>query len=201
MSEEGIARFCTNNYKKPDGVNMKNLFMHLTNYSLNKQSDKFKLAGSDFADINSTASKQLLTSVLKKLQSKGRDVRLLKRQIEDLAAKTVIALEPYLRNSYHCFISTDHDNPRCFHILGLDILIDEDWNCWLMEVNANPSLNVYNDKELPNGDIEQTLSEIDRSVKTSVIADTFKLLSTAPLFSVKTEDSQLYQTECLQESG
>jgi len=36
MSEEGIARFCTNNYKKPDGVNMKNLFMHLTNYSLNK---------------------------------------------------------------------------------------------------------------------------------------------------------------------
>lgn len=45
--EEGLARFCTvsnqnvfihlkSNYKKPDGLNMKNLFMHLTNYSLNK---------------------------------------------------------------------------------------------------------------------------------------------------------------------
>jgi hypothetical protein len=44
--EEGLARFCTvshlyinflqSNYKKPDGMNMKNLFMHLTNYSLNK---------------------------------------------------------------------------------------------------------------------------------------------------------------------
>lgn len=93
---------------------MKNLFMHLTNYSLNKQSDKFKTAGADFADVNSTASKQLLSSVFKKLQSKGRDVRLLKMNIDELTAKTVIALEPYLKNAYHCFISTDHENPRCF---------------------------------------------------------------------------------------
>ena len=93
---------------------MKNLFMHLTNYSLNKQSDKFKTAGVDFADVNSTASKQLLSSVFKKLQAKGRDVRLLKKNIDELTAKTVIALEPYLKNAYHCFISTDHENPRCF---------------------------------------------------------------------------------------
>jgi len=93
---------------------MKNLFMHLTNYSLNKQSEKFKTAGADFADVNSTASKQLLSSVFKKLQSKGRDVRLLKKNIDELTAKTVIALEPYLKNAYHCFISTDHENPRCF---------------------------------------------------------------------------------------
>ena len=68
-------------------------------------------------------------------------------------------------------------------MLGLDILIDDNWNCWLMEVNANPSLNVYSDKELPNGDIEQTLSEIDKYVKTSLVADTIALVSTAPLFS------------------
>lgn len=89
--------------------------MHLTNYSLNKQSDQFKLAGSDFADVNSTASKRLLTSVLKKLQqAKGRDVKVIKNQIEDLTAKTIIAIEPYLKNAYHCFVSTEHDNPRCF---------------------------------------------------------------------------------------
>ncbi len=79
LCEEGIARFCTNDYKKPDDQNLKNLFMHLTNYSLNKQSDKFKLAGADFADVNSTASKRLLTSVYKKLQqAKGRDTRVIK---------------------------------------------------------------------------------------------------------------------------
>ena len=123
-----------------------------------------------------------MTSIFKKLANKGRDVRHLKRQIEELAAKTVIALEPYLKNAYHCFVSADHTDPRCFQILGLDILIDENWFVWLMEVNANPSLNVYNDRELANGDIEQTLSELDKYVKTNLLADTMSLISTAPLF-------------------
>jgi uncharacterized protein (UPF0297 family) len=48
--------------------------MHLTNYSLNKQSDKFKFSGSDYSDLNSNASKQLLTNVFKKLESKGCNV-------------------------------------------------------------------------------------------------------------------------------
>ena len=111
--------------------------------------------------LASNASKQLLTSIYKKLQQRGRDTRLLKRQINDLVAKTVIALEPYLKNAYHCFISTDQTNPKCFQILGLDILVDDQWNCWLMEVNANPSLNQYAEKELENGEIEHVVSEID----------------------------------------
>ena len=56
-----------NNYKKPDISNLKNTYMHLTNYSLNKNSEKFRNAGQDFADINTTASKQLLSTVYKKL--------------------------------------------------------------------------------------------------------------------------------------
>ena len=157
-------------------MNLRNMFMHLTNYSLNKNSDKFKKPGSDYKD-DFTSSKQLLSNVYKKMASKVRDVRLLKRQIEELAAKTVIALEPYLKNAYHCFVNADHSNPRCFQILGLDILIDENWFVWLMEVNANPSLNVYNDKVLPNGDIEQTLSELDKYVKTNLIADAIALVT------------------------
>ena len=92
-----------------------------------------------------------------------------------MAALTIIAIEPYLKNAYHCFISGDNANPKCFQILGLDVLIDEHFNAWLMEVNANPSLNVYVDKELPNGDIEQTLCELDKYVKSMLISDTFKL--------------------------
>lgn len=57
---------------------MKNLYMHLTNYSLNKQSEKFKVAGEDFKDINCSASKQLLTNIFKKLENKGKDVDHLK---------------------------------------------------------------------------------------------------------------------------
>jgi hypothetical protein len=102
-------------------------------------------------------------------------VQYLINQIKEVSRKTIIALEPYLKNAYHCFISTNHQNPRSFQILGLDILIDENFNAWLMEVNANPSLNVYNDKELPNGDIEQTLSELDKYVKTNLLADVLKI--------------------------
>jgi hypothetical protein len=96
-----------------------------------------------------------------------------------VSQKTIIALEPYLKNAYHCFISTDHKNPRSFQILGLDLLFDENFNVWLLEVNANPSLNVYSDKELPNGDIEQTLSELDKYVKTTLISDTIKIINTS----------------------
>jgi hypothetical protein len=59
----------------------------------------------------------------------------------------------------------------------LDILIDDNWHVWLLEVNANPSLNVYVNRELPNGDIEQTLSELDKYVKTGLVADVVQLVT------------------------
>ena len=34
---EGMARFCTSEYEMPNSENLKNTFMHLTNYSLNKK--------------------------------------------------------------------------------------------------------------------------------------------------------------------
>ena len=118
-----------------------------------------------------------MTTVIKTLQRQGKDIKALMRSIREVAQKTVIALEPYLKNAYHCFISTDHSNPRSFQILGLDILMDENFNAWLLEINANPSLNVYSDKELPNGDIEQTLSELDKYVKTNLVSDVFKIVT------------------------
>ena len=69
-------------------------------------------------------------------------------------------------------------------MLGLDVLIDEDYKCWLMEINANPSLNVFSEKEGNNGEIEQQLSEIDKYVKTKLVADTIDLLKTAALFDI-----------------
>jgi hypothetical protein len=37
--EEGLVRFCTQKYEKPSSDNFKKVFMHLTNYSINKGSD------------------------------------------------------------------------------------------------------------------------------------------------------------------
>lgn len=41
IHKDGIARFCTEEYVEPKGSNMDNLYMHLTNYAINKNNDKF----------------------------------------------------------------------------------------------------------------------------------------------------------------
>ena len=56
--KEGMARFATHNYKKPDQSNQKDLYMHLTNFSLNKNSQRFIMPGDEFQS-NEKSSKQL----------------------------------------------------------------------------------------------------------------------------------------------
>lgn len=41
VADEGLARFCTAKYQKPTTSNLKNQYMHLTNYSVNKMSKDY----------------------------------------------------------------------------------------------------------------------------------------------------------------
>ena len=41
ICDEGLARFCTVKYKAPSKTNFNKKYMHLTNYSVNKNSDKY----------------------------------------------------------------------------------------------------------------------------------------------------------------
>jgi tubulin polyglutamylase TTLL6/13 len=41
IHEDGLVRFATEKYVGPNNSNLKNLYMHLTNYSINKGSDNF----------------------------------------------------------------------------------------------------------------------------------------------------------------
>ena len=70
--------------------------MHLTNYSLNKNSSNYKAPPEvDFME-DETGSKRLLSSLYKTLGELGHDVDLIKEKIKDTVRKGVIALEPYL---------------------------------------------------------------------------------------------------------
>ena len=40
--EDGLARFATVPYEKPAEGNLQNMFMHLTNYAINKNSASYK---------------------------------------------------------------------------------------------------------------------------------------------------------------
>ena len=42
MYKDGLARFATHRYQKPSEKNLGDLFMHLTNYAINKESAEFQ---------------------------------------------------------------------------------------------------------------------------------------------------------------
>ena len=69
------------------------------------------------------------------------------------------------------------ENSKVFHILGLDVLIDKKNRAWLMEINSNPSLNIFLERELPDGTSEKILQELDKHVKSKVVTETINIVA------------------------
>ena len=89
-------------------------------------------------------------------------------------------MEPYLLNQYHSKVTADHEESKNFQILGIDILLDKKMNAWLMEVNANPSLNMFLEKDMPPDSTvepEKILCELDKYVKTQVVAEAIRIVT------------------------
>ncbi len=102
---EGLARLCTQKYVKPTKENLSCSFMHLTNYSLNKQNEEAFIKG-DENDSDENRSKRRITTALRQLRAECRvdDIPLLDTfwtQIDDIVSKTMIALYPSLLSKYH----------------------------------------------------------------------------------------------------
>lgn len=178
LANEGLARLCTENYRQPTKENMKNMFMHLTNFSLNKNSDNYKAPTDDFLKSDN-GSKRLMSSLWKLIEEQGHDITTVKEKIIDTIRKTVITLEPYLIHQYHTKVDSEHNEAKVFHILGIDILLDKKMNAWLMEINANPSLCMFLEKDPVPGEPEpeRALCELDKFVKTRVIGEAIKIVS------------------------
>jgi tubulin polyglutamylase TTLL11 len=77
LNDDGLARFCTEDYEPVTDQNSGNTFMHLTNYTLNKASQGFVHPPENFMDINE-ATKRTFTSAKKSLHKMGIDVPKLK---------------------------------------------------------------------------------------------------------------------------
>ena len=66
-------------------------------------------------------------------------------------------------------------NGQSFLILGVDILIDTNLKAWLLEVNDNPSLYIYLEKDYMGGGVAKEVSRVDLDVKAEVVADAIEL--------------------------
>lgn len=160
--QEGIARFASEEYVGPNKSNLDNLFMHLTNYAINKQSDNF-VASTGVDDDG--AMKRSMSSVFELMEQLEPDFRTsdMMAQIEDICAKACISVQPALQHAYRTSQPEDLENSLCFQIIGMDIMIDQKLKPWLIEVNHLSSFG--------------TDSPLDKKIKFDLIWDTFTLLN------------------------
>ncbi|NXH03251.1 TTL11 polyglutamylase, partial [Loxia leucoptera] len=183
IAKDGLSRFCTEPYQEPTLKNLHQVFMHLTNYSLNIHSGNFIHSASA-----NTGSKRTFSSILCRLSSRGADVKKLWSDIISLVIKTIIALTPELKVYYQSDIPAGKPGPTCFQILGFDILLMKDLKPVLLEVNANPSMRIEHEQELSPGVFENVPSPVDEKVKVAVIRDTLRLMDPQ---KKKRKDTQL----------
>ena len=154
--KEGMARFAAEKYKVPKSNNLENLYMHLTNYAINKDHEDY-----EEGDIENKGSKKFLTYILKHIKENDNDSTMWNK-IKDIIMKSLIAVQPNLAHSYKSSRPQSTDWSLWFHLLGFDIIIDHKLRPWLLEVNHSPSF--------------KTDSEFDQHLKFNLIRDTIMIL-------------------------
>ncbi|XP_062378642.1 tubulin polyglutamylase TTLL5 [Sardina pilchardus] len=156
LYEEGLARFATVKYEE-NTKNIKNQFMHLTNYSVNKKSSDY--VSCDDAEVEDYGNKWSMSAMLRYLRQQGMDTTVLMGQIEDLVIKALLSVELHVASACKMFLPS---RTNCFELYGFDVLIDSNLKPWLLEVNLSPSLACD--------------SPLDLKIKASMISDMFSLI-------------------------
>lgn len=138
LFREGLCRFCTSPYQRPNPENLFNSYMHLTNYSINKHNEDFvKPKQSDCSSLptkteesqtaSSSASshhseqfssKRSLTWLRQWLRAHQRDDELLWSQIADIVVKTIISAQAPVARAFSSYkVNGMNKNPfTCFEV-------------------------------------------------------------------------------------
>jgi len=86
--------------------------MHLTNYAINKFSDKFQQ--NEDEDEDDQGHKRSLNAILGILKEEGHDTDKLLREIKDIIVKTLVIGQPFLSHLYKSCQPEDLENSMCF---------------------------------------------------------------------------------------
>ncbi|KAM5340386.1 tubulin polyglutamylase TTLL5 isoform 10-T10 [Glossophaga mutica] len=156
LYEEGLARFATVRYDQ-GAKSIRNQFMHLTNYSVNKKSGDY--VSCDDPEVEDYGNKWSMSAMLRYLKQEGRDTTALMASVEDLIIKTIISAELAIATACKTFVP---HRSSCFELYGFDVLIDSTLKPWLLEVNLSPSLACD--------------APLDLKIKASMISDMFTVV-------------------------
>ncbi|KAJ1155122.1 hypothetical protein NDU88_007857 [Pleurodeles waltl] len=122
--QEGLVRFAT---EKFDLSSLNNIYAHLTNTSINKFGVSY---GKDKERVGS-GCKWTLSQFRSYLRNLEMDDVLLWQKIHNIVTLTLLAIAPSVPKA-----------TNCFELFGFDILIDESFKPWLLEVNFSPALTL-----------------------------------------------------------
>ncbi|XP_017871528.1 PREDICTED: probable tubulin polyglutamylase TTLL1 [Drosophila arizonae] len=120
LYNEGFCRFCTQRY---DQTEIDNVYMHLTNVSIQKNNKEYNsIHGGKW-------SMQNLWLYLDSIRGEGVSKTLSSRILETIR-HSLDAVAPVMANDRHCF-----------EVYGYDIIIDNNLKPWLIEINTSPSIH------------------------------------------------------------
>ena len=159
LYKEGMIRFATEDYSL-DMKDIKDIYRHLTNISLNKKNKAFVKANDADTEEGSKWSLQVYEHYCKE---NGIDYKHIRDQMADIAIKSVLSVENELLKKIRDDGTDDQNHMKLF---GYDFMVDKDFKVYLIEINDRPSLIM--------GDIN------DYKLKPQLVADTMNLLGIVP---------------------
>ncbi|KAJ8277796.1 hypothetical protein GJAV_G00080150 [Gymnothorax javanicus] len=160
LYNDGLVRMGTEKYHAPNDSNLNQLYMHLTNYSVNKHNEHFER--DETVDKGSKRSIGWFTEFLR---TNDHDVAKFWGDVSELVVKTLIVAEPHVLHAYRMCRPGQPPGSEsvCFEVLGFDIILDRKLKPWLLEINRAPSFG--------------TDQKIDYDVKKGVLLNALRLLN------------------------
>jgi len=154
LYDDGLVRFASNAYSS-DSNSLSDVFTHLTNYSINKNSSTYQ-ANED--SESRSGHKWTLSSLWSHFAETGVDAKPVVDSIKDLIIKTIVSAEHSMHAVYRPNLSSHYCG---YELFGFDVLLDSKLKPWLIEVNISPSLH--------------SSSPLDLDVKSPLATEVFNL--------------------------
>lgn len=177
--KNGLVRICSTPYQNDD---YNNLLIHLTNWDLHKDNEnefEKEVTNQDNQTILRDGLRSDLTSIFNSLKEQGVDTDEIWKNIKELIAKTFLCVEKKLTA-----LITKQVRYRgsAFELLGFDILIDENYKPWLLEINHTPSLSPH--------------TELENKIKQEMIGDLLRLVDLTHQDSkeLKLKSNEIYES-------
>ncbi|XP_065216556.1 tubulin monoglutamylase TTLL4-like isoform X2 [Planococcus citri] len=135
LYDDGLVRFASVKYSTELNT-LGDRYMHLTNYSINKLSSKYKQNEDASACQGHKWTLKTLWSYMER--ELNVNVSKLQARLIDLVIKTIISGEFTVNQLSNSNLGSRYNS---YELFGIDVLFDTDLKPWLLEVNISPSLH------------------------------------------------------------